>query len=740
MNNDRFTYDQLREKVDKLEAENKLLKYQKELLSNHAEIVVWGTESAVWDWNYTTGVVKFTDKKAELLGYLPSELDPDVYSFTKMIHPEDYDYAMSNMKNHLMGKTDRYEVQYRIKTKEGGWKWFLDKGKVVERDSENKPLRILGIVSDITDKKNALIRLKESKQRFKNLFHFNSDGVRIIDHQGIIIDLNQRMSEITGYTYEETIGKYIWDVIFRHTPKARQTQEVYNRIKKLGEEALQTGKFQFHNPSDEIELVCADGSTKIVETSYFAVASKKGFMLYSIIHDVTSFKLNQRELAKANLTKAESEAKLKLALDVAHMGYWKYDVATKKVEWSSGHYVLFGVKPELFGQNLDAMQACIHVDDQKGVLQNLIHSLKHDTIFDQTYRIIRPNGDLRWMHSYGYLYKSDNNASDYLFGITHDITKRIISEMELIAAKEKAEESEKLKTAFLNNISHEIRTPLNAICGFSELLVNQNQSDGNLKRFSKIISSSSDKLIGIITDVIEIAQIQAKQISLKKVDFDLIVLLNELQAEFEPIASIKELKFAMNIAPQYHTYHIQTDRYKLYRILKHLLDNAVKFTNSGRVLLNVNISESEIEFNVSDTGIGVKTDMQDIIFDPFRQVESGSNRTFGGNGVGLAIVKGYTDLLNGNIKMISEAGKGSVFKVCIPRPFLQISKPHISTSKIKIDTLLIVEDEISNYLFLQEILNGYCNILHALNGKQAVELCKTNNRVNVVLMDIKTKT
>jgi signal transduction histidine kinase/CheY-like chemotaxis protein len=308
-------------------------------------------------------------------------------------------------------------------------------------------------------------------------------------------------------------------------------------------------------------------------------------------------------------------------------------------------------------------------------------------------------------------------------------------------AKEKAEESDNLKTAFLNNISHEIRTPLNAIVGFSGLITICNQSVEKQKQFSEIISKSSNKLIGIVTDIIEISQISANQVLVNNSIFDFIQLVNDIINEYKTPITNKNIDLTIKIEPNYNSHEIISDKHKLHQIIKHLLDNAEKFTHKGSIILDFSISDDNIEFTIADTGIGILKDMQEIIFKPFRQIEIGKSRNYGGNGVGLAIIKGYVDILDGSIAMQTEFNIGTTFSVKIPiQTVSKIENSPKTTQNLlkKVDTILIVEDESSNYEYLFEILQSFCtNILYASNGQQAIEICRNITTIDFVLMDIK---
>jgi len=236
---------------------------------------------------------------------------------------------------------------------------------------------------------------------------------------------------------------------------------------------------------------------------------------------------------------------------------------------------------------------------------------------------------------------------------------------ELIIAKEKAEESDQLKTAFLRNLSHEIRTPLNAIIGFSALLNEDDISRPDIKEFTGLIKESGKRLIEIIHNVIDIAKIQTGQVEIKKKPVFIYSIFSDLFTYFKPMANTKNIRLNYHI-PDDKFGMIYSDEAKLYQILTNLINNAIKFSEAGNIVFCYEIQEDVIQFYVKDTGIGIHPDLFDIIFDRFIQADQSLSRGHEGAGLGLAICKGLVGLLGGRIWVESEVGKGSTFFFTIP--------------------------------------------------------------------------
>jgi PAS domain S-box-containing protein len=250
--------------------------------------------------------------------------------------------------------------------------------------------------------------------------------------------------------------------------------------------------------------------------------------------------------------------------------------------------------------------------------------------------------------------------------IIRDITERKRVEEELIKAKEKAEESDQLKTAFLHNISHEIRTPMNAIVGFSALLNEPDLTQEEQQSYLKIIIDSSDQLLAIVNDIIEISNIEVGILKKNLNEINLNIQMKMLYNQFRHKAVEKNIELTFHSSLDEDIAWIITDSTKLIQIFTNLLGNAFKFTKQGKIKFGYTLKDDLLEFFVSDTGIGISTDQHQKIFERFYQVESSASRAYEGTGLGLAITKAYVELLGGNIWLKSVPGTGSIFFFTIP--------------------------------------------------------------------------
>lgn len=315
----------------------------------------------------------------------------------------------------------------------------------------------------------------------------------------------------------------------------------------------------------------------------------------------------------------------------------------------------------------------------------------------------------------------------------------------LTIAKEKAEESDRLKTAFLHNISHEIRTPLNAIIGFSGFLDQPDLSEKDRKEYIDIIFQSNNQLLSIINDVLNISQIETGQVIIRDTPTDLTFVLKNLHRQFLDEATKAGLEFIMRVALSDDDNIVITDETKLIQVLSNLLGNAFKFTHKGFIVLGCSRDNGFVEFFVEDSGIGISESEHDKIFERFYQVDKTASRLYSGTGLGLSISNAYVRMLGGNFSVISSPGKGSKFSFTIPfiKPDIKTrseeKKPVVSKEPAsQMKTILVAEDEESNFALVNAILKplGY-RMIRAKNGQLAVDLCKSNPEIDLILMDIK---
>jgi PAS domain S-box-containing protein len=362
----------------------------------------------------------------------------------------------------------------------------------------------------------------------------------------------------------------------------------------------------------------------------------------------------------------------------------------------------------------------------------------------------KKNGELYWELATISPIRNDQGETTHYLAVKEDITFRKQQEAELRIAKENAEESDRLKTAFINNISHEIRTPLNGILGFGQLMAHENLSQQERSEYFKILKNSTTRLVQTITDYMDISLISSGSITANKKNIRVNQFLHDLYANTKNGHHDKNVDILLYLPDESSELVLNTDAELLRKIMVHLLSNALKFTRAGSVSLGYTIKQGLLEFFVRDTGVGIEKEQQQRIFEPFRQEDFTNTRGYEGSGLGLSIVQGLVTLLGGEVTLIShkedhrsEQLSGSLITFTIPHQgentvLIAESRRAGSAPEQMKPLILVAEDDESSFLLLRAMLpKETIGLLYAVNGVEAVALCKQNPAVSLVLMDIK---
>lgn len=448
------------------------------------------------------------------------------------------------------------------------------------------------------------------------------------------------------------------------------------------------------------------------------------------------------ELRGTNEKLAESELRYEAIIQNTSDIIYTVD-SNATITFISDNIKRYGYEPsELVGANIATL---IHEKDRDRVMADFQAELKFDESFPTDFRLVDKTGSEFHVEERG---KKSYTPSGSVQkgGVIRDITERKKIEIALKQAKEKAEESDKLKSSFLANISHEVRTPLNAIMGFSNLMISPDTEDDKKQEYSVIVNQSVDQLLTIITDIIDISIIESNQITVVNESFLLNDLFDDVKNVFTPVADRKGISFFTNIYLDEEDCEVNTDKDKLLQILKKLGHNAMKFTNSGFIEVGVKRYEEApqfLHFWVKDTGTGIEESKQDLIFERFRKADDKAANVSEGNGLGLAITKAFVEHLGGKIWLESEVGEGAYFSFTIPfNPVFKKVVSEVTGGETVYDwsnrKILVAEDEFANYYLLQEMLyKTGIKVFYAENGLDAVNICKQEGDFDVILMDLK---
>jgi PAS domain S-box-containing protein len=650
------------------------------------------------------------------------------------------------------------------------------------RDDQGRIIGISGISRDVSDSTWMEKALREREEQISALLQNSSDAISIFDRKGIIIFESSEKNKITEFSKEELLNKPIFDTVhpddvegikltFREAlaNPGRQIKKEYRSLHKNKRWIYVESIFsnQLNNPAIKGVIV----NSRDISDRKMAELKER------VYHDNLIF-LSNSALELLSLSSKDQiyqyiPEKLGTFLESAVVVVTSFNEEQNRatVEGVSGIQP-FESDLEVLGKPLKGISFPINnlqgFAEHAGTVITLKDDLLESGFGGLTAENIKKLKDKLQVHKiYSIVLARDNKLLGNITILT--LNKRIIKykhiietfvhqvsvalhrsqlEYELVKAKDKAEESDKLKTAFLANMSHEIRTPMNGILGFAEMLNDNALSKANRKKYLQIINSNGKMLINLIDDIIDFAKIESDQVNILQDDFSLNNLLNQVQSSFLT-SRLKRDKSRVRIItkksfPDEKSF-IRTDPTRLRQVLTNLVGNAIKFTHKGYIEFGYNLEDSKtLLFYVKDTGIGIEKEKLQLIFERFMQADSSPSRKYGGSGLGLAISKGLVELLNGKMWAESTLNEGSTFYFTIPyKPVIRIFEERLENKQSRANyqwegrLFLIAEDDKFSYKFLEGFLKQTrAEVLRAADGREAVEICRTNPNIDLVLMDI----
>ena len=563
-------------------------------------------------------------------------------------------------------------------------------------------------------------------KKYKNLMSFANTAILEINDQGVIVEYNHKAGELLGF--DKLQDKQLKEVpVLKNTEIPDRFRECLHRETHIHgslvidhQEQQITLKYHFNPLKDEEGRIC--GGIGIFDDC-------------THISDMED-KLRQSDKRYKELVKRLPEV------------VFETDREGNLLFTNDKAYEIFEYTQEDFLRGLNIFQ-CLHLRDQERARSNMTAVLEGLPSQGNEYTAVSKSGKLLPVLVYSTAVEKDGQISG-LRGLLVSITRLKETESALEKAKDKAEQSDKLKSAFLANISHEIRTPMNGILGFAELLKAPDNTTEEREEYINIIQSNGNQLLSLINDIIDVAKIESGQVALHKKQFDLNAFMTELyhnfQKQYADQLGQKDFKLLPESPEQ--PVRIYTDPARVQQILSNLLVNAFKYTPAGSVKFGYKRNylvnkKSYIQFFVSDTGIGIDKKDFTAIFERFGQTnKAGNNQT--GTGLGLTISKNLVHLLGGRIWLDSIKGKGSTFYFIVPDERQeskiqdQQEKETTLEKSSKNKTVLIVEDDIINQQYLQKLLErNNINLITTNTGEKAIEIVSANPSIDLILMDIR---
>ncbi|TPX65067.1 hypothetical protein SpCBS45565_g05465 [Spizellomyces sp. 'palustris'] len=559
--------------------------------------------------------------------------------------------------------------------------------------SRSRDAPIVGFVAvavDMSEQKRMEKQMRELSTAMENAV----EGIARVDVKGHYTLVNKAYAATLLYDPEELIGKSWESTLYRDSEE--KVSEAYRGMIKEGRGVA------------EVRAVRRDGQTFYKEVTLVpCYDDDKGEMVghYCFMRDITDRKTQEESLRISQLRLQEAQA-------IAHLGSWEYNVATGSISWSDELCRIFGIEPtERSGSKDFGMEEYMQLlvdEDRPLILSFIDQCVQTGTPYEVDHRIRRADGHVRVLCGRGRGIMDAEGRLTKLIGTAQDVTQQKQTERELIAAKEEALEASRHKSAFLRNMSHEVRTPINGITGMTSLLLQTNLTPEQAE-YANGIRASASVLLTVVNDILDFSKVEAGKIELERIPFTIAEVVADVARMTSCVAEPKGLALEVEVTDEGQTLVIG-DPNRLSQILINLTNNAIKFTERGKVTIRVrrisalrkplsraasevgdsldgtDISHSDDNqreahpstipflFEVIDTGIGISPEAQKRLFVPFSQADSSTTRKFGGTGLGLSICKSFVTLMNGLIDVDSTEGHGSRFYFMVE--FLVVESKH----------------------------------------------------------------
>jgi PAS domain S-box-containing protein len=598
------------------------------------------------------------------------------------------------------------------------------KSGMVLKDECGKMHSNLSEISDFSKLRHVEEELRRSTESFSSIFENSASAICIIGPDTTITRVNDEYCKLSGYTREEVVGKSWTQQI---------PGEEYERIKEYAR-MRQRDSNKVH---DKFELGFYKKNGEIMHVLMtFAILSNDSSIVSFV--DITEVTKSQGAIAESNQFHSQ-------IINSTEGGIVVFDPDLYYKVWNPFMEKLTGISAsQVIGKH--TIKSFPFLKENKIIeLVKIALVGEYSSIYNFPFNF-PDSGKSGWA-------SSKSSPIRDVFGVIvgavisiNEITDLKLTESELILAKEKAEESERLKSAFLANMSHEIRTPMNGILGFAELLKEPTLSIDEQQDFIQTIQISGARMLNTLNNIVNVSKIESGLMNIDIKETNINEKIEFTYKFFKPEVEGKGLRFLFkNSLPSIES-NINSDNEKVYGILTNLIKNAIKFTYDGSIEFGYEKKGEYLEFFVKDTGVGIPENQKELIFERFRQGDDSLSRTYEGNGLGLSICKSYVEMLGGKIWVVSEVGIGSTFYFTLPynavsietRPIENIfSAEYYEAALKKIKILISEDDDISSSLLTRTLRQISYEVLHAMTGLEAVEICRNNPDCDLVLMDIR---
>ncbi len=664
-----------------------------------------------------------------VIGWEPDEFA--VMTPSDFVHPDDLPGMMARYDT--LGPDNEEIVDIcRVRHKDGRWIWIENVFKLVGAGTPDA--HVLSTGRDITKRHEAEEALAASEVRFRLLAENVTDMIVLSDMGAVRRYVSPASLDLLGYAPEELVGTVPHDMVHPDDLPA-----FVGRIRKLG--------------SGEIDRIASthrlrrkDGVYIWVEAQFRVLREAgKPTGIVSMVRDIT-----ERHRQAEALT--EATALFGMSQEAAGAGSWDLDLQSGGLKLSAESARLHGLADHAVEVNLEDWKRVTNPEDTARILAMLQDAVDAHTTFNGEFRVPSESRE-RWISSIGRGYYDEAGQGVRVLGLNFDITDRKEAEVQLVKANADAEEARRLaeqasasKSEFLASMSHEIRTPLNGIIGFADLLLDEVPASSPIRRRLEIIQESGSALLTIVNDVLDFSKIEAGQVELDPTAFAPRALVENVSSMLSGLAARKDLAIELHVDDDV-PHRLMGDEARLRQVLINLVSNAIKFSDRGPVTLTVAADDGadpSLMFSVRDRGIGIPQAQKSRLFERFSQVDGSISRRFGGTGLGLAICRQIVTLMQGEIGLDSEEGKGSIFWFRVPllhpeTEALETAPPVARAERAANEPavrILLVEDVEINQDLAKAVLTRAGHLVDvASNGVEAIRMVR-ENAYDLVLMDV----
>ncbi|MEZ6063627.1 MAG: response regulator [Planctomycetaceae bacterium] len=623
--------------------------------------------------------------------------------------------------------------------------WLVSYHPVI--DEAGEVLGVTSVVKDISERKRQEQLIGDSEKFLRktldSLFAFV--GVCTVD--GTLVEANRQLLKAAGVQPQDVLGKHFADTYWWSYDR-----QVQSRLRAAIRRAA-SGKISRY----DVDIRVAGGRLMTIDFQLVPMFDDAGRVTHMIPSgiDISDRRRDEQSLRI-------SEERLRIAARAAGFGTYDINFKSNTVVWSPEMKDIFGL-PDSAPVRLKAghVPDLVHPDD-RDLVAEAIRSSTHAASNGECavdYRVVTPKGEVRWVRMKGrtlFIKRDGRRIARRAIGTVIDITERKTVEAALLKARSAAETSNQAKSEFLANMSHEIRTPMTAILGYADLLSKHLTNPDNL-HCVETIRRNGRFLIEIINDILDLSKIEAGKLEVNRQRVSPVSLISDVRLLMDVRAQEKQIPLIVEFEGSIPD-AIQTDAIRLRQVLVNLVGNAIKFTDNGSVKLVVRCrpEKQQMQFDISDTGIGISKEQQRKLFQPFTQLDASINRRFGGTGLGLTISRRLTEMLGGDISAVSQIDRGSTFTVTIDTGSLEnvrLIEPHLDDSRIfstsghfsmppNLEAHVLIVDDRSEVRHLAQhfVEEAGGDVSVATNGQQAIDqvvaLGRANMAVDVILMDV----